>query len=138
MELGTNEALKEAILAGLGITIISRYTFGLDPESSRYRCLDVEGFPVENHWYFAYPQGKQLSWTEIVDSGCVVAGSPALVWLTYLAFSPKVHGFVPTPPNPITGTLITLGVLAVGHWWTIARRTRGPHDLIAGTWVVPR
>ena len=61
MELGTNEAIKEAILAGLGITIMSRYTFGLDPESSRYRCLDVEGFPVENHWYFAYPQGKQLS-----------------------------------------------------------------------------
>ena len=61
MELGTNEAIKEAILAGLGITIISRHTFGLDPESPRYRCLDVEGFPVENHWYFAYPQGKQLS-----------------------------------------------------------------------------
>jgi DNA-binding transcriptional LysR family regulator len=61
MELGTNEAIKEAILAGLGVTIISRHTFGLDPESSRYRCLDVDGFPVENHWYFAYPQGKQLS-----------------------------------------------------------------------------
>ncbi len=61
MELGTNEAIKEAILAGQGVTILSRYTFGLDPESSRYVCLDVEGFPVENHWYFAYPAGKQLS-----------------------------------------------------------------------------
>ena len=61
MELGTNEAIKEAILAGLGIAIMSRYTFGLDPESSRYLCLDVEGFPLENHWYFAYPAGKQLS-----------------------------------------------------------------------------
>ena len=30
-----NEAIKEAILAGLGVTIMSRYTFGLDPESSR-------------------------------------------------------------------------------------------------------
>ena len=40
---------------------MSRYTFGLDPESSRYLCLDVEGFPLENHWYFAYPAGKQLS-----------------------------------------------------------------------------
>ena len=58
MELGTNEAIKEAILAGLGVTIMSRYTFGLDPESARYRCLDVEGFPLENHWYFAYPEGK--------------------------------------------------------------------------------
>jgi LysR family transcriptional regulator, low CO2-responsive transcriptional regulator len=61
MELATNEAIKEAILAGLGVTIISRYTFGLDPESSRFRSLDVEGFPLENHWYFAYPAGKQLS-----------------------------------------------------------------------------
>ena len=56
MELGTNEAIKEAILAGLGITIMSRYTFGLDPESSRYLCLDVEGFPLENHWYLVYPE----------------------------------------------------------------------------------
>ncbi len=61
MELGTNEAIKEAILAGQGVTVLSRYTFGLDPESSRYVCLDVEGFPLENHWYFAYPAGKQLS-----------------------------------------------------------------------------
>jgi DNA-binding transcriptional LysR family regulator len=61
MELGTNEAIKEAVLAGLGITIMPRFTFGLDPESSRYRCLDVEGFPLENHWYFAYPEGKSLS-----------------------------------------------------------------------------
>jgi DNA-binding transcriptional LysR family regulator len=61
MELGTNEAIKEAILAGLGVAIMSRYTFGLDPESSRYRCLDVEGFPLENHWYLVHPEGKQLS-----------------------------------------------------------------------------
>jgi DNA-binding transcriptional LysR family regulator len=61
MELGTNEAIREAILAGLGITIMSRHTFGLDPESSRYLCLDVEGFPLENHWYLVYPVGRQLS-----------------------------------------------------------------------------
>ena len=24
-------------------------------------CLDVEGFPLENRWYFAYPVGKELS-----------------------------------------------------------------------------
>jgi LysR family transcriptional regulator, low CO2-responsive transcriptional regulator len=61
MELGTNEAIKEAILSGLGVAIMSRYTFGLDPESSRYLCLDVAGFPLENHWYFVYPLGKQVS-----------------------------------------------------------------------------
>ena len=61
MELGTNEAIKEAILAGLGIAILSRHTFGMDPESSRYVCLDVEGFPLESHWYLVYPTGKRLT-----------------------------------------------------------------------------
>jgi hypothetical protein len=68
----------------------------------------------------------------------LVAGMPAIAWLTYLAFSPKVQGFVPTPPNPVTATLVTVGVLAVGLGWTIVSRTRGPHDLLTGTWVVPR
>ena len=61
MELPTNEAIKEAILAGLGVTIMSRYTFGLDPESSRYHCLDVAGFPLENHWYLVYPPRREPS-----------------------------------------------------------------------------
>ena len=63
MELSTDEAIKEAILAGLGMAIMSRFTLGLDPEPSRLICLDVEGFPLENHWHFAYPVGKQLSAT---------------------------------------------------------------------------
>ncbi len=61
MELSTNEAIKEAILAGLGVSIMSRHTLGLEPEHSRLVCLDVEGFPLENHWHFVYPGGKQLS-----------------------------------------------------------------------------
>lgn len=61
MELNTNEAIREAILAGLGISILSRYTFGLEPEQTQLVCLDVEGFPLESHWNFVYPVGKQLS-----------------------------------------------------------------------------
>ena len=68
----------------------------------------------------------------------LVAGLPAIAWLTYLAFVPRVQGFVPTPPMPIAGTLVTVGMLALGLIWTIARRTRGPHDVLVGTWVVPR
>jgi len=63
LELSTDEATKEAILAGLGVSIMSRFTLGLEPEPSRLICLDVDGFPLENHWYFAYPAGKQLSVT---------------------------------------------------------------------------
>ena len=63
MELSTDEAIKEAILAGLGVSIMSRFTLGLEPVPSRLICLDVEGFPLENHWHFAYPVGKRLSAT---------------------------------------------------------------------------
>ena len=65
LELSTDEAIKEAILAGLGIAMLSRHSFGLDPESPRLICLNVEGFPLENHWHLAYPVGKQLSATAL-------------------------------------------------------------------------
>jgi LysR family transcriptional regulator, low CO2-responsive transcriptional regulator len=61
MELSTNEAIREAILAGLGVSILSRYTLGLGKETPDVICLDVEGFPVESCWHFVYPVGKQLS-----------------------------------------------------------------------------
>jgi len=61
MELSTNEAIREAILAGLGVSILSRYTLGLEPEQTNLVCLDIEGFPLESQWHFVYPVGKHLS-----------------------------------------------------------------------------
>ncbi|MFE1748871.1 LysR substrate-binding domain-containing protein [Coleofasciculus sp. H7-2] len=61
LELGSNEAIKQAIAGGLGISVLSRHTLGLDGVSSELTILDVEGFPISRHWYIAYPAGKQLS-----------------------------------------------------------------------------
>jgi len=61
MELSTNEAIKQAVLAGLGVSIMSRYTLGLDTEQNDVVTLDVEGFPIERQWYLVYPGGKQPS-----------------------------------------------------------------------------
>lgn len=60
MELSTNEAVKQAIIAGLGVSVMSRYTLGLDVSHEQLAVLDVEGFPIEHNWVFAYPVGKQL------------------------------------------------------------------------------
>lgn len=67
-----------------------------------------------------------------------VAWSPALVWLIYLAVSPKLQGFVLAPPDPLAGTLLTLGALGIGGILTVVRPDRGPLDWLVGTWVVPR
>jgi DNA-binding transcriptional LysR family regulator len=61
MELSTNEAIKQAIVAGLGVAILSRHTFGPDSGNKLLAILDVEGFPVERHWHFVYPIGRRLS-----------------------------------------------------------------------------
>jgi LysR family transcriptional regulator, low CO2-responsive transcriptional regulator len=61
LELGSDEAIREAALAGLGVAILPRYAPGLDPELARLVCLDVEGFPLESHWHFVYPVGARLT-----------------------------------------------------------------------------
>jgi LysR family transcriptional regulator, low CO2-responsive transcriptional regulator len=61
MELSSNEAIREAILAGMGVSILSRFTLGIEPEPTGLVCLDVQGFPLESHWHLAYPLGKHVS-----------------------------------------------------------------------------
>lgn len=61
MEIGSNEAIKQAIAGGLGISVLSRHTLALEGESGPLAVLDVHGFPIERHWYAAYLTGKQLS-----------------------------------------------------------------------------
>ncbi len=59
LELGSNEAIKQAILAGLGVSALSRHTLTLN--EGQFAVLDVEGFPILRHWYAVYPAGRQLS-----------------------------------------------------------------------------
>lgn len=61
MELGGNEAIKQAILAGQGVAVLPRDHFGLEGAQRGLVALDVEGFPLPCSWSFVYPQGKQPS-----------------------------------------------------------------------------
>lgn len=61
MELGNNEAIRETMLMGFGVSILYRYSLGLGTDFGQLAALDVEGFPVESHWHLAYPVGKRLS-----------------------------------------------------------------------------
>jgi len=63
MELGSDEAIKQAILDGLGIAILSEHAIGPGAGDDGLACLDVEGFPVEQSWTLVYSAGKQLAAT---------------------------------------------------------------------------
>lgn len=61
LELGSNEAIKQAIAGGLGISVLSLHTIISEGTSGEFAILDVEHFPIERHWYVAHLAGKQLS-----------------------------------------------------------------------------
>lgn len=61
MELGSNEAIKQAIAGGLGVSVLSSHTLALEGERGPLQVLDVAGFPLRRQWYVAYPRGKNLS-----------------------------------------------------------------------------
>ncbi len=61
MEISTNEAIKQAVYGGLGLSILSIYSLTLEGLDGPLAVLDVEGFPIKKHWYVIYPNGKQLS-----------------------------------------------------------------------------
>lgn len=61
MEFGSNESIKQAIVAGLGISVLSLHSLVLEGTSGPIAVLDVQGFPLERHWYVAHNKGKRLS-----------------------------------------------------------------------------
>ncbi|WP_455365386.1 LysR substrate-binding domain-containing protein [Kaarinaea lacus] len=61
MELGSNEAIKHAVVGGLGISILSLHTLSLEGPAGPVKILDVEGFPIMRQWHLVYPKGKELS-----------------------------------------------------------------------------
>jgi DNA-binding transcriptional LysR family regulator len=61
MELGSNEAIKHAVVGGLGLAVASLHTMTLDGQGNAVKILDVEHFPIMRHWYLVYPKGKELS-----------------------------------------------------------------------------
>jgi DNA-binding transcriptional LysR family regulator len=61
MELGSTEAIKQGIIAGMGISVLSQHTVSLELAAGTMKVLNVEGFPLKRHWYIAHLVDKQLS-----------------------------------------------------------------------------
>lgn len=61
MEMDTNEAIKQAVQAGMGVGIISRHGIELELETKRLVVLDVDNFPIIRHWYIVHRKNKRPS-----------------------------------------------------------------------------
>ena len=60
MEISSNETIKQAVIAGLGITFISAHTVAAELEEGRLAILDVAGLPVMRQWFVVRRRDKIL------------------------------------------------------------------------------
>lgn len=61
MEMSSNEAINEAVVAGLGLGIVSKDTLELKLNMGQLKILDVESFPIMRHWYLVHRKGKRFT-----------------------------------------------------------------------------
>lgn len=61
LEMTSNESLKQAVAAGLGLGVVSIHTLELELVTKRLKVLPVEGFPLQRRFYIARRENKQLS-----------------------------------------------------------------------------
>lgn len=61
MELASNETIKQAVMAGLGLSYLSLHTVGLELAAGKLVRLDVIGTPVVREWFVIQRKGKILS-----------------------------------------------------------------------------
>jgi DNA-binding transcriptional LysR family regulator len=61
MEIASNETIKQAVMAGLGVSFLSLHTIGLELRNGLIRVLDIEGAPVMRTWNVVHLQSRVLS-----------------------------------------------------------------------------
>jgi DNA-binding transcriptional LysR family regulator len=59
-EMTSNETIKQAVMAGMGLSFISEHTIGLELAAGRLVRLPVAGTPVMRQWYVMHRADKQL------------------------------------------------------------------------------
>ena len=61
MVLGSNEAIKQSVVGGLGLAILSEDTVRAELARGELIILNVQGLPLVRQWHVVWPEGKHLS-----------------------------------------------------------------------------
>ncbi|MEI8171134.1 MAG: LysR family transcriptional regulator [Rhodoferax sp.] len=75
LELGSNEAIKESVAGGLGISVLSSHALHGHAREHGVCVLNVQGFPIESNWHVVHPKGKKLSPIASIFKSHLLAGT---------------------------------------------------------------
>ena len=60
MEIKSTETIKQAVMAGMGVSFLSAHTISRELRSGSLAVLDVQGFPLMLNWYVVHRRSKRL------------------------------------------------------------------------------
>jgi len=60
MTTDSNETIKQAVMAGMGVAVLSRHTVGLELRLNLLKTLPMEGFPLMRSWFVAHRRAMPL------------------------------------------------------------------------------
>jgi LysR family transcriptional regulator for metE and metH len=92
MEISSNETIKQAVMAGMGIAFLSAHTAAAEIDDGRLAIVDVAGLPAVRQWFVVRRREKRLLpagqalWNHLAGSGA--------------AFLPVVRGLESGSPQP--------------------------------------
>ena len=61
IEMGTNETIKQAVMAGLGIALISQHTVTEELNSGRLMTIESAGLPIARKWFLLHRQDLRVT-----------------------------------------------------------------------------
>jgi LysR family transcriptional regulator for metE and metH len=60
MEIGSNETIKQAVMAGMGLALLSAHTIAAEVADGRLAVLDVAGLPIVRQWFVVRRAERRL------------------------------------------------------------------------------
>jgi LysR family transcriptional regulator, low CO2-responsive transcriptional regulator len=60
MEIRSTETIKQAVMAGMGVTFLSAHTVSRELQAGSLTVLNVQGFPLMLNWYVVHRKNKRL------------------------------------------------------------------------------
>jgi DNA-binding transcriptional LysR family regulator len=61
MQIRSTETIKQAVMAGMGISFLSAHTISGELNDKSLVVLDVQGFPFMVNWYLVHRTNKRLA-----------------------------------------------------------------------------
>jgi DNA-binding transcriptional LysR family regulator len=79
MEIGSNETIKQAVSAGMGLGFLSAHAISDELQLGRLAVLDVAGLPVMRNWYVVHRRAKRLPPVAAAFKAFLLAEGAALI-----------------------------------------------------------